>query len=292
MERPVDEVNFWQPSGNRQFHAVTVGAPFFFRLKQPHNAIAGFGYFSYSDLAPAWLAWQSFGDLNGARTFEEMALRISRYRQRFSTGPITHSGDSVIGCLMVSDPVFFDEREWVRQPRDWAPNIVQGKTYTLMEGEGLRIFTDCLERTEWQVPIAAPVDAARLGKPVLVHPRLGQGTFRLAVTDAYDRACAVTREHSLPVLEAAHIRPFAQDGPHAVTNGLLLRADLHRLFDTGYMTVSGDYRVKVSESLVTDFNNGREYLVLAGRTIAVPRRPDAQPDRELLDWHGQTVFRG
>jgi putative restriction endonuclease len=40
-----------------------------------------------------------------------------------------------------------------------------------------------------------------------VQPRLGQGAFRLLVTDAYQRRCAVTGERTLPVLDAAHIRP-------------------------------------------------------------------------------------
>jgi putative restriction endonuclease len=71
-----------------------------------------------------------------------------------------------------------------------------------------------------------------------VRPRLGQGTFRIATIQAYERACAVTGEHSLPALEAAHIRPFAEGGTHDVSNGLLLRADLHRLFDRGYVTVT------------------------------------------------------
>jgi hypothetical protein len=60
-------------------------------------------------------------------------------------------------------------------------------------------------------PMAAS-GASRYGAPVLVPPRLGQGAFRVAVTDAYGRSCAVTREHSLPVLEAAHIQPYALGG--------------------------------------------------------------------------------
>jgi putative restriction endonuclease len=114
----------------------------------------------------------------------------------------------------------------------------------------------------------------------------------MKVVDAYDRACAVTQEHSLPVLEAAHIKPFAVEGPHVVSNGLLLRADLHRLYDTGYMTVTADHEVRVSEALADDFHNGRDYLRLAGRRIALPSRPQDRPDRELLDWHANVVFRG
>ena len=71
-------------------------------------------------------------------------------------------------------------------------------------------------------------DLCRYGTPKTVQLRLGQGTFRIAVTSAYG-ACAVSGEHSLPALEAAHVRPYADGGGHALPNGLLLRADIHRL---------------------------------------------------------------
>jgi putative restriction endonuclease len=125
-----------------------------------------------------------------------------------------------------------------------------------------------------------------------VRPRLGQGAFRVAVTDAYGRACTVTGEHSLPALEAAHIRPFADDGPHTVSNGLLLRADLHRLFEQGYMTVGPDAKVLVSSRLRADYNNGHTYYPFAGREISLPHAMHERPDRELLGWHRDSVFLG
>jgi putative restriction endonuclease len=126
---------------------------------------------------------------------------------------------------------------------------------------------------------------------MLVRPRLGQGTFSMAVRDAYGGACAVTREHSLPVLEAAHIRPYADGGEHEVSNGLLLRSDLHRLFDRGYVTVTPDLRFRVSSRLRTEYKNGRTYYALDGSTIAVPADAFRQPDREALRWHEHERFR-
>jgi len=113
-----------------------------------------------------------------------------------------------------------------------------------------------------------------------MHPRLGQATFRIVVLDAYARACAVTEEHSLPALEAAHIRSYAHDGPHDVRNGLLLRADLHRLFDTGYITVTPDLR------------NGRSYYPFHGARLQVPPAVPHRPEKEFLEWHNEHVFRG
>jgi len=101
----------------------------------------------------------------------------------------------------------------------------------------------------------------------------------------------VTQEHSLPVLEAAHIVPYAQGGLHEVTNGLLLRSDLHRLFDLGYVTVTPELRLEVSGRLRGDFENGRTYYPMHGSQVSVPSRAGLQPDGNLLRRHNETVFR-
>ena len=109
--------------------------------------------------------------------------------------------------------------------------------------------------------------------------------------DAYGRACAVSGEHSLPVLDAAHIRPYAQGGANEVRNGLLLRSDIHRLYDLGYVTVTPDHRFEVSDALREDFDNGHSYYGYRGRELVLPRAVAQQPDRELLAWHAETVYR-
>ena len=101
------------------------------------------------------------------------------------------------------------------------------------------------------------------------------------MTEAYNRACAVTQEHSLPALEAAHIRPFAKEGPHEVRNGLLLRADLHRLFEQGYLTVTPNYTLEVSDRLRHDYQNGRSYYPLRGTRISVPAAGDRATDSTI-----------
>ena len=167
--------------------------------------------------------------------------------------------------------------------------------YELDYGEGLRVWRECQERAASlaaEVPVGRHVEqpAKRWGKPALVIPRLGQGTFRVAVTEAYARACAVTGEHSLPALEAAHIRPFAVDGPHDVSNGLLLRSDVHRLFDRGYITVTPDGRLNVSKQLKEHFHNGRSYYPLHGARLSEPKLIAHRPNRELLRWHNDNRF--
>jgi putative restriction endonuclease len=248
------------------------------------------------------MAWECFGQGNGAATFQEMEARLNEIRQRNNfqqAGPIPQ-----IGCILLANAVFFPRELWIPQPANWSSRNLTYQRYDLGSGEGLRIWRQCQERLlvlrdqarEFPISVVheALVDSSeeRFGPPRLVRPRLGQGTFRVAVTDAYGRACAITAEHSLPVLEAAHIKPFALDGPHDTTNGVLLRADLHRLFDQGYVTITPERRVEVSQRLRVDYENGRSYYPLHGQQIAVPRAQIDRPGDAFLSWHNEHVYRG
>jgi putative restriction endonuclease len=135
-------------------------------------------------------------------------------------------------------------------------------------------------------------EQARYGEPVLVRPRLGQGAFRVFVTDNYQRRCAVSGERKLPALDAAHIRPFADGGAHEASNGILLRRDNHSLFDAGYVTISPDLNFEASRRIREDFENGRQYYALHGQAIQSPLDPKLRPNRSALVWHNENLFRG
>ena len=135
-------------------------------------------------------------------------------------------------------------------------------------------------------------DGPRFGEGYTVHPRLGQGGFRIVVTDAYQRRCAMTGEKALPVLQASHIKPYAKSGPHLIENGILLRADLHILFDKGYLTVNNDYMIEASQRMKDDFDNGKDYLKLHGQKLnTMPDNIDELPSPEYLTWHQDHVYR-
>jgi putative restriction endonuclease len=286
------EVNFWQPSGGRAFHAIGPGEIFFFKLKKPNYAVAGFGVFARHTVLPAWLAWESFKEANGAPDFDSMRHRIEKYR---STSERSLNASYQVGCLLVAEPVFFDQDAWVPQPGDWGAQTVQGKTYDLAVGEGRRLWDACRERVQRSgigtASTLLEADAPRYGPERLVRPRLGQGIFRVAVLDAYGRSCAVTTEHSLPALEAGHIRPYSKGGVHEVSNGILLRRDIHSLFDLGYVTVSADdLRFEVGRRLKEEWENGRVYYEMRGARIQCPVVDSERPDRELLAWHNSELF--
>src|SRR5262249_21997322 len=148
-----------------------------------------------------------------------------------------------------------------------------------------------------QLPTGSVTDLSepqqrRYGEPALIVPRLGQGAFRVSVTDAYGRACAISGGKVLPALDAAHIKPYSAGGPPEVSNGILLRRDIHSIFDAGYVTIDEKYRFVVSDRVRSDFNNGEEYRRLHGKKIQVPGSSIHQPDGELLRWHNLNCFRG
>lgn len=286
----LDEVNFWQPSGKRAFRILQPGEPFLFKLHSPDDFIVGGGFLARYSPLPVELAWEAFGVKNGASSLEEMRLRIAKYR-RVSPDP---RDSFTIGCIILVEPFFFDRDLWIPIPSEFPKHVQQGKSYDTSSGTGLAIWSAVEERLKRDGRfVVAENDALLWGTPALVRRRLGQGSFRVLVTETYERRCAITREKALPVLQAAHIRPVTKSGKHRIDNGILLRSDIHTLFDQGYITVTPDHRVRVSSKLKTDFDNGEHYYQLErDGHLWLPALPEDRPSRELLEWHADTVFRG
>lgn len=283
----IGEVNFWAPSA-ANFRALQPGELFLFKLHAPRNVIVGGGIFAYANALPCSLAWEAFGLANGARSVREMRARIAKYRRADPDG----RSDFDIGCRILTQPFFLDEPEWIAVPNSWSPNIVSFKTYNTCDTEGLALWEAVTNRLSRQAFPSMMRDQARFGAPRLIRPRLGQGAFRVIVTDSYGRRCAVTRERTLPALEAAHIRPYGDGGVHEARNGLLLRRDIHSLFDAGYVTVTPDLDFEVSRRIKEEFENGRHYYSLHGQRISAPQDASQRPDPASLEWHNEHCFRG
>ncbi|MEQ9398182.1 MAG: HNH endonuclease [Longimicrobiales bacterium] len=297
-QQPVPEVNFWMPKpwGGR-FGVLADGQPLLFKLKSPRNAIAGGGFYKHYTELPLSLAWEAFGERNGASDRVSVWRRITRLR-REEPRP---GDDPVIGCILLVEPFFWPEELWIHDPPGWQRNIQRGRGYDLRQGEGAELWDlvrDRLERSraaraaetgEGPAPDAIP---GGYGDPLFQPRRMGQGTFKAVVTDLYHRRCAITGERALPALDAAHIRPFSEVREHVVTNGLLLRSDVHRLFDAGYVTITPEYRVEASQRMRGDFNDGDNYLKLHGRAVWTPDSEGQRPDPEALRWHNERIYRG
>jgi putative restriction endonuclease len=282
----LSEVNFWAPSAGN-FRALQPGEMFLFKLRAPRNVIVGGGIFAYANVLPCSLAWEAFKEANGARSAQEMRQRIARYRK----AEARDRSDFEIGCRILTQPFFFDELNWIPVPPSWSRNIVAFKTYNTDDPEGLALWEAVNDRLSRSPVPGMAESGARFGEPHLIRPRLGQGAFRVLVTDIYRRRCAVTEERTLPALEAAHIQPYGEGGVHEASNGLLLRRDIHSLFDAGYVTVTPDFRFEVSPRIREEYENGRHYYALHGRKIDLPSDSSHYPNLDALRWHND-LFRG
>ncbi len=298
ITQPGDEVNFWLPSAEPI--RLEKGDLFLFKLHRSpetgyRDVIAGGGIFvSYTEL-PISIAWATFGERNGCASYQEMRQKIIRYRNK----PDNPKEDFYIGCMVLSEVFFFSQDNWFEMT-GWQKSIVRGKKIELNSPEWNYLITrlqiawkasnyDYLARETERVQ----EERDRYGREITIRPRLGQAAFRVIVTDKYKRACAITTEHSLPALEAAHIKPFSLNGPHEVYNGILLRSDFHRLMDTGYITITPEYRVEVSRKLKEDFENGKSYYPYHGKPLLVlPDNPEDRPAKEFLIWHNENIFKG
>lgn len=307
------EANFWQPSPHG-FKALSEGQPFLFKTKAPgkhrgidvpSNSLVGGGFFQeYFELRVSE-AWQIWARGNGVSSEAALLSRVQEYRvgRRFE-----HDPDPYIGCIALRNLYFAHRGDELPQPPNWSANNVTVEGYDVT-GDNRKADADYVLQAfqfmqsnsrvdrDWDrdlIDTDLSWEGPKFGDPVLALPRLGQAAFRLAVDEAYEYRCAITGSRTYPSLEAAHIRDYASEGGvHAVSNALLLRSDVHSLYDRGYLGIDPDLRLHVSPELQMNGWNGVEFYEREanGFRIAVPANLRQQPDRDALAWHYETTFR-
>jgi putative restriction endonuclease len=291
-QQNLDEVNFWQPSATPLFKNAAIGMPFLFKLKRPYNHIGGGGFFVAYSTLPLSLAWEVFGLKNGVNSLDELKYLIGSLKAK-------KDNDPEIGCTVLSNTFFLNQSYWLENPAGWSNNIVRGKMYNSENHDGHIIWQELSSYfTEQKNPIEQSEvinenleKHPKFGEAVLVKPRLGQSSFRMTVIDAYNRRCAITGENTLIVLEAAHIIPYGKHGTHDVKNGLLLRADFHKLFDAGLVSVTPEYKIKISPRIRETWFNGKVYYRLDNQPLTViPEKSNLRPNPDYLQWHYKNIF--
>ncbi len=204
-----------------------------------------------------------------------------------------------LNCLVLRDATFLPRSMWLpwNLPEGWSPNLMSFKGYSLDKHPGFLLAqllkvaaTRGIQEESPEYKIARDDNRVVANRNVIVHQ--GQGIFRARLLQAYDQRCAFTAEKSLPALEAAHIQPYLGPESNELHNGILMRADFHNLYDTGYLTVTPDYRLDVSPNLREDFENGIYYYGMRGNRIRIPERSEQQPNRDALQWHNENIFLG
>lgn len=132
-------------------------------------------------------------------------------------------------------------------------------------------------------PDCIPLDAFHKAITTFRSVRQGQPAFRAALLEAYSVRCAVTGCQIPETLEAAHIIPHSLSGSQGAlpANGLLLRADIHALFDEGLIgfrpVCDGKILVEVSPVIAET-----EYGNIHGRELRLPKNPGLSPSRAAL----------
>jgi putative restriction endonuclease len=193
--------------------------------------------------------------------------------------------------------VFWPKERWMKWGKEqgWSPNIVRGKTESdparasrLLGEIQFDALTEPEEFAERFEPLEIDEREVVLAK---TRPRIGQGTFRSRLLDAYGRRCAITGERTEPVLDAAHVQPYLGPRSNHLQNGLLLTQEFHTLFDLGLLTVTPEYVVKVSSALRRKWSNGKRYYDYDDQQLRLPELAAARPSGAALEWHGRVRFR-
>jgi len=290
----LDEINYWRQD-KRTFSSLGYHEPFCFvshMVKGQPRKIMGVGFFvEFRRMSPQ-ATWLRFGRKNGFATELEFRQRVLARKGAAGKKP---GLDPELGCILLTNPIFFPKQDWIEVPPSMSPRVVAGKTYSTEDEEGAELWTQLEKLIERDLP---PVQVEELVAEKQTYQssyrrnvRLGQESFRSTLLSAYHGTCAVSGCQILPLLEASHIQPWSRRGPQSIRNGLLLRVDLHRLFDAGYWTIAPDHQILVSPSLVQDFPTDPFYHSLSHSTLQFPADPNLRPAPHFLDWHRKHIFR-
>jgi putative restriction endonuclease len=217
----------------------------------------------------------------------------TKYEDRFE-GDLLHwqgqtagrTDQAIIGHEAAGDELLVFYRDSKRSHAGAGFRFEGQFRYLSHSGAGPTSFL--LQRSSAREDVAAPEEAfdpssiedARERIWALVKRRQGQPAFRRGLIRAYAGRCAVTGCAVEALLEAAHIHPYRGAETNRVDNGLLLRADIHTLFDLGMIRVTPDLKLEVSGKLA-----GTDYAKLHGKPLRVPAAPGERPSGLALAQH-------
>lgn len=156
---------------------------------------------------------------------------------------------------------------------------IQWYAHSYNEGTGEFVLVRGVKRIDIVDEIAESMDESpqKLDAYGTIRLRRGQKEFRDKLLAAYGRKCAVTRCRIEGLLEAAHIQPYSVARNNDVSNGLLLRADIHTLFDLNLLFIDSRLTVRLAPEILES-----DYKRYDGLPIAEPSRPSEVPNRDAL----------
>ncbi|MCP2155875.1 UNVERIFIED_ORG: putative restriction endonuclease [Rhizobium sp. SLBN-170] len=273
-------VNFWTPTP-WNVRRLTANDRFYFLLKHPIRKVGGYGLFDrYIEMSAAD-AWKEFGIGNGVDSRDSLTAKLRAFAARRSVTATVPNPQ--IGCILLREPVFLNDREFV-SPNDVGhpfPNeVVKLKYFSDTDRLGATLGTASPASTPF-----ALVTGSGTRKLVSRKDRKGQAEFRKMILGNYTQRCCITGSEITELLEAAHIQSYVDERSDHPQNGICMRVDLHRLFDSGLITIDTSLRLRVSAKLAAT-----DYHKLDGHPIMLPTSPNVRPSIQALDYHRHEVF--
>ena len=268
------QINFWTdtPWNPRKLNK---GDKFYFLLKAPIRKISGYASFSYYQNLSIKEAWQKFGRGNGVNSLYELGVKVTGDRKPdFSTE---------IGCIILENPVFLDQSNYFHPQKynlSFPNEISKHKYYPNLDQIN---FASDYKQVGLSFSSISDEDDYQFNQSSLTK---GQSEFRNNIFKYYDQCGVVTRETCVSVLDAVHIHPYINEHKHHLKNGILLRSDLHKLFDDGLITITPDYKVLISQQLKSKY-----YYQYQEERINLPANERFYPDQKILEFHNQYIFR-
>lgn len=268
-------VNFWTPTP-WNIRGLQKNARLYFMLKSPIRKIAGFGEFQGYQNLTAKLAWDKFGYRNGCYSKEVLIERVQSYIDKNSRkfGGVKIDADRYeIGCIELNNCEFWDEGDFI--------DLIGVGVEFPKQVVTIKFFKqyDLIRINEKRASAFALIKEPSNKKKSLTLIREGQGEFRGLVLRAYGNRCCISGEVIPELLEAAHIQPYTNRCSNHIQNGLLMRVDLHRLFDNGLLYIDRNFFVHISKVLL----NTAYYEKYNGVRIQLPDDAFEFPSPEALE---------
>lgn len=196
-EKDFKLINFWTPTGWEP-KKINPGDMFYLFLKSPYRKVGGYARYVYSFQLTVRDAWNKFGQANGASDINMMLEQLSSIRgSRIDE-------NTIIGCIMLQDPVFLPDNEFF-DSMEIGVEIKQAmQKFKYIKGAEIIRQEYTIDKIDDYILN----EEATVEYTLSAHKRrIGQSTFREKLLELY-RKCAVTREDYPLVLEAAHIDPY------------------------------------------------------------------------------------
>ena len=279
-EKVVDDINFWTPTPwNLKFNE---GDRWYFMLKSPIRKIGGGGYIKEYHNLTVEQAWNKYGVKNGFYSKGDFIKSLGKHKSKNSLDRNELEGSTIIGCIILRGAVFLNDDQYIDledyKEINFSPNIVKYKRFNddkdfLLEG----VLKGNIYNNDSDFE---PLEPDTKKKKVIseIIRREGQSEFKAALVEIYSGQCCITGESTPELLEAAHIQPYLSSKSNHLQNGLLLRTDIHKLFDKNLLFIDRSYKVRISS-----YVKSLDYQHLNGRAISMPKNHEFYPSLSALE---------